>query len=124
MSAVEYQNSSDGFYRPDIRLSCQQNNYSVSFAVNEILGTDTTRLSITSDSKQVLDEKWQLSESYYTATTTNPDELIKTLRSAVEITVTYRPFAAKSIKVSTFNLQGSAQAISVFKERCTNELSA
>ena len=105
-------------------MSCEQNNYSVSFAVNEILGTDTTRLSITSDSKQVLDEKWQLSESYYTATTTNPDELIKTLRSAVEITVTYRPFAAKSIKVSTFNLQGSAQAISVFKERCTNELSA
>jgi len=124
LKAVEYQNSSDGFYRPDIRLSCEQNNYSVSFSVNEVLGTDITRLSITSDRNQVLEGNWQLSENYYTATATNTDEMINTLSSAIEVTVAYRPFAAEAIKVSTFNLQGSAKAISVFKERCINKSSA
>ena len=123
MRAGEYQSSSDGLYRPDIKLSCYQNNYSVSFVVNEILGTDTASLAITSDGEHVMEGKWQLSENYYTATTTKPDELINILRSAVEITVTYRPFASDMEKMSTFDLQGSAKAISVFKERCVNQLS-
>ena len=80
--------------------------------------------SITSDRNQVLEGNWQLSENYYTATATNTDEVINTLSSAIEVTVAYRPFAAEAIKVSTFNLQGSAKAISVFKERCTNNSSA
>lgn len=71
-----------------------------------------------------MEVKWHLSEDYYTATTTKPDELINILRSAVAITVAYQPFSSEVEKVSTFDLRGSAKAISVFKERCINQLSA
>ena len=120
LSSVEYQSSSDGLYRPDIRLSCENNNYSVSFSVNEILGTDSTRLSLTSDGKYTLEGTWQLSESYYAATAAKPDEVLNMLRSANKITVAYRPFASEAEKVATFDLHGSAKAIGVFKERCLN----
>ncbi len=124
LSAVEFQSTSDGFYRPGIILSCQQTNYSVSFSANEILGTDITRLTLTSDGNQKLNGEWQLSESYHTAITTKPHELMGILRSANKITVTYRPFSSEAEKVSTFNLQGSAKAIGVFKERCQRHRSA
>ena len=124
LSAVEYQNSSDGLYRPDIRLSCRQNKYSVSFSIIEILGTDTTRLSVTSDSRRVMDENWQLSESYYAASANTPNDLINLLRTSNKITIAYRPFASGADKVSTFDLRGSAKAIAIFKERCKDQLSA
>lgn len=118
LRALEYQDSSDGYYRPEIELSCGNRARAVSFIASEVLGTESASIIMKSDDNQKLELQWTISDDFTVATVSKPDEAVRLIRAAKELSVVYKPFGSEHEKVATFDLRNSTEELDALAGRC------
>lgn len=119
LEAMDYIYSGDVPYLPKLHISCHENTDIISLRVNEILGTETTSISMILDDSIPASENWTLDASYQVADTHLSTRLLSQLKSAATISLLYKPFGQEEVKTARFNLTGSTEAISKFKNSCS-----
>jgi len=118
LRALEYQDSSDGYYRPEIELRCNKKLLSVNFIASEVLGTERATIVMRSEDSKKREFQWAISDDYTVATAGKPDVAIRLIRAAKVLSIVYQPFGSEHEKVSTFDLQNSSEEIDALAGRC------
>ncbi len=117
LKAMEYPNSEIP-YLPELQISCRESMHTISFSVKEILGTESTPISIILDDNLTSEENWTLGPSYQVADYKLSTQLLNQLKSAAYISLLYKPFGQDHEKTARFNFTDGVEAINTFEHRC------
>ncbi len=118
LKAMEYTNSGDIPYLPEVQISCHESTRTISFSVKEILGTESTPISIILDDNLASEENWTLGPSYQVADYKLSTRLLNQLKSAAHLSLLYKPFGQDHEKTARFNFTDGVEAINTFEYRC------
>lgn len=124
LKADEYQYSSDGWYRPKLTLSCIANKTTLLFESVEILGPESTAISLTFNNvkpaKSQEKMQWNTTPDYRSAIAPRAIAIISRLTEIESVDVTFQPFGGdSSSKTSSFNLSNSHDVVQTVKKQCS-----
>lgn len=118
LKADEYQNSSEGWYRPELTLSCHNNKTNLVFSTMEILGTEVSNINLSFDSFTGEQKKWKTRADYRSALAPLPISLAKTITESGNLKVAYQTFGTSQTKTANFKLSDSADAVKSVRQKC------
>lgn len=119
LKADEYQDSSDGWYRPTLKLACINNKTNLIFSTSEILGTAKTNITLSFDGSGEKPKPWKTATDYRSAIAPAPISLTKKIRESDSLTVSYQTFGTTQKKAATFKLSDSQSTIKSFRKQCS-----
>jgi len=113
-----FQNTSEGYYRPTLTLSCISGNPTISFEAFEVLGTEKTQLTLLFDARPQESYKWRLHSDYRSAYSTATNSLLSKLSKAEDLQISYLPFGSIERKSIEFTLGKSSVITRKLKRQC------
>lgn len=113
-----YQNTSEGYYRPTLTLTCDSGHATISFNAFEVLGTESASLTLLFDTRPEQSFNWRLQSNYRHAYSAASKPLLKNLSRSNSLQISYRPFGSEDERSIEFDLGKSASITSQLSRQC------
>jgi hypothetical protein len=113
-----YQNTSEGYYRPTLTLSCDSGHAIISFDAFEVLGTESASLTLLFDTRPEQSFNWRLQGDYRRAFSAASKPLLKNLSRSRSLQISYRPFGSEKERSIDFDLGKSSTITSQLNKQC------
>lgn len=113
-----YQNTSEGYYRPTLTLSCDSGHATISFDAFEVLGTESASLTLHFDTRPEQSFNWRLQSDYRRAYSAASKPLLNNLSRSNSLQISYRPFGSEEERSIDFDLGKSSTITSQLSKQC------
>lgn len=111
-------NTTDGWVRPLLKLSCASNRTRMQIQTHEVLGTEYARVSFALAADKLAAASWTLHSDYRTLQVSQPVSLVRRFVGSNNLQVIYQPFDSDTRRYATFDLSDSQRVVASVRRAC------
>lgn len=109
---------SNGQYRAQLDLSCINNKTALSLRSEDILGTQSSLVSMQFDDSGTTHEQWSIRDNYHRAYSPRPISTTKKILASDHLTLQFQPFGSDDKTIALFESSLFNSAVAAVRKQC------